>query len=433
MNKNCAFSICAKNYVPLARLLEESILSKSGDCDFFIIIADEINDSLQKENNELVAKEVFDFDSKTWNSLTFKYDVTEFCTFLKPYSFDFFFDKGYEKVCYIDPDIYFYDSFNIILNEFGSYEFLLTPHISYIEYNSQDHNQIEDELRGSGLFNFGFVGLKKSEDTVSFVKWWKRRLYDKCYRDSINYLYTDQVWGNYIVTYFDLSKIKVVKHLGWNIAPWNYSEREIVCQNEKLYVKKRGGNGNFEPVIFVHYSGYNYAALCDGSIEQNNNGHEYLYKDIDFLFNKYRLVLSRNQNFLKEGLSKKYSYNYYSNGKKVQLFHRRLFRTFLILGIDVGNPFDSCNKEFYVKLNKAKLLYDNGIEKFGVSSGVAGSSNKMRIINKFMRFVYRVLGVKRYITILKLLKGYGQFENQLHLIDHKYNILWYRKIIVGLE
>ena len=50
-----------------------------------------------------------------------------------------------------------------------------------------------------------------------------------------------------------------------------------------------------------------------------------------------------------------------------------------------------------------------------------------------MRMLYRILGVNRYISFLKLLKGYGQFENQLHLIDSKYNVLWYRKIIVGLD
>lgn len=431
MNKNCAFSICAKNYIPLARLLGQSILNKSKECDFYIIIADEIDDSFEKLSNEFVAKDILGFDNNTWNSLAFKYDVTEFCTFLKPYSFEFFLKK-YSNVCYIDPDIYFYDSFDKVIKEFSDCEFLLTPHISYVDYESADHIQIEDELRGSGLFNFGFLGLKKSKDTLSFVKWWQKRLYDKCYRDSINYLYTDQVWGNYILTYYDLAKIKVIKHLGWNIAPWNYSEREIELHKDKLFVKKRNSKGKAEPVLFVHYSGYNYAALCDGTIEQNNNGHEYLYSDINLLFDKYRTVMLKNKEALKSGLLKKYSYNFYSNGKKIQLFHRRLFRSLMINNIDVGNPFDCNNQNFYLKLNKAKLVYDDS----GVcrnTAVVSASSTKLKVLNSIMRMLYRILGVNRYISFLKLLKGYGQFENQLHLIDSKYNVLWYRKIIVGLD
>lgn len=425
--KNCAFTICSRNYLTLARVLRKSIEKYSSNCDFFICIADEVDGAYKLDKTELICKDVLPFSEEDWVKTSFKYDVTEFCTFLKPFCFDYFQSK-YSHVCYFDPDILFFDSIDIIFKEFDDCEFLLTPHISDINNSNTDHEKIEDELRGSGIFNFGFLGLKTTERTKNFIQWWKSRLYEKCYRDSVNYLYTDQIWGNYLLTYFDLKTIKIQKALGWNIAPWNYSERKIILEDNKFKVVNRFFPNEKYSVVFVHYSGYDYESLSNKNIIQNNKGHESAYCDISMLFEVYSKELSQNIEELSSLLRLNYSYNYYSNGRKIHLFHRRLFRMFLLERKDIGNPFDSENPHFYKKIYKYGLFQKNCM--VNNKEEVRSSGKKIKIVNYFFRIVFFVLGFEKYISLLKLLKAYGQFENQVHLIDKKNNVLWYREFII---
>ena len=86
--KNCAFTIVAKNYIGLAQILEKSIREYYNDLLFYIIVADEIDNELKKElsTNILVAKETLNITPETWENMSFKYNLTEFCTSIKPAS-----------------------------------------------------------------------------------------------------------------------------------------------------------------------------------------------------------------------------------------------------------------------------------------------------------------------------------------------------------
>ena len=43
MKKNVAFTICAKNYIGLAQILEQSVRVHNPGVDFFIFVADEFS------------------------------------------------------------------------------------------------------------------------------------------------------------------------------------------------------------------------------------------------------------------------------------------------------------------------------------------------------------------------------------------------------
>ena len=108
MNKNCIFTICAKNYIGLAQTLEKSVKKYNNNVDFYIIVADEFNreEKTILGNNIFIAKEILNIDETLWINMSFKYNLTEFCTCIKPFTIEYFFtQKGYETVCYLDPDI----------------------------------------------------------------------------------------------------------------------------------------------------------------------------------------------------------------------------------------------------------------------------------------------------------------------------------------
>ena len=232
------------------------------------------------------------------------------------------------------------------------------------------------------------------------------------------------------MTYFDLNKIKIQKDLGWNIAPWNFSERKIIFLDGKYKVINRRTGESETDILFVHYSGYDYKSLCSKAVVQKNQGHETEYKDIQLLLDKYSQDLKNNVEELSKYLQLNYAYNYYSNGDKIILFHRRLYRMLLLENKEIGNPFDARNNAFYSKLKKNKLLSYNTSTGSATSQISVGEIKKIKAINFFMRIIYKFIGLEKYISLLKFFKGYGQFENHIHLIEKDNNVLWYRGFII---
>src|SRR5574344_1382467 len=106
-NKNCIFTIVATNYVGLAQSLEKSIKRYNDNVDFYIVVADEPTTEIKNKlhKNVLIAKEFLDYTTDKWYEMAFKYNLTEFCTSIKPPSISYFFSVGYDKVAYFEPDI----------------------------------------------------------------------------------------------------------------------------------------------------------------------------------------------------------------------------------------------------------------------------------------------------------------------------------------
>ena len=77
------------------KFLEKSIREYYNDLLFYIIVADEIDNELKKElsTNILVAKETLNITPETWENMSFKYNLTEFCTSIKPASFRYLLDN----------------------------------------------------------------------------------------------------------------------------------------------------------------------------------------------------------------------------------------------------------------------------------------------------------------------------------------------------
>ena len=93
MYKKCAFTICTKSYIGYVTALKESIKRYTDNIDFFVVIADEIDFDIAVPENTLVAKNILcNISEEKWVEQTFKYNLTEFCTYIKPASFLYFFN-----------------------------------------------------------------------------------------------------------------------------------------------------------------------------------------------------------------------------------------------------------------------------------------------------------------------------------------------------
>lgn len=422
---NCIFTICAKNYIGLAEVLKQSIINNNKDIDFIIFVADEIDSddySINNISNIYIAKDVLDITQEKWNEMSFKYDLTEFCTSIKPLCFKYIFKNlKYSKCIYLDPDILVYNSLDFIYDTLNSKSIILTPHIVNIE-EKYTGDLKENGFLSTGVFNLGFLALKNNIETFSMLRWWANRLENECYRDVIESYFTDQKWMNFIPCFFDEENIHISKHLGLNLAPWNFFERELNDINGDLYVKYRSKKDNnvSYPLVFVHYSGFDYSSLRLGEIKQGNIQGLSINEDLKPIFKIYSEKII-NSNFHKFS-SLKYTYNYFNNNVPINIVYRRLYRRLHKDNKIKTNPFDTSipNGLYNLLLLKKIINKDSSIVDKSTKYNVSNIDKKLKWINKFSIILFKLLGVNKYFLLVKLLRSYSRIENQVHLIDKEY-------------
>ncbi|TDX09276.1 glycosyltransferase [Flavobacterium sp. S87F.05.LMB.W.Kidney.N] len=426
--KNCVFTIVAKNYIGLAQILEESLKEKNPDVDFFIFVADQFSQNVDKKqlaDNIIIAKDKLNISESNWLDMTFKYDLTEFCTSIKPSAFSYFLEKtNYEKIIYLDPDIYIYNSINPIFEILDNHSIVLTPHITAIqdEFNG---DRSESGLLSTGVFNLGFCAIKRSSSSAKMISWWHQRLLDKCYIDSYDSFYTDQKWMDFLPCFFTSEELYVSRHLGMNIAPWNFFERKVLVENDILKVKNREGsqdNSAF-PVLFVHYSGYNYSELKKGNVIQNNISNIKEYDDIKLLTDVYAKAIHEKKEIFDAYINEKYSYNFYDNGDAIKSFHRRIYRSLVMKGENrFSNPFSSGEKSLHQAFKKNGMMKNSTVNLDKVTKeNLQGVDRKLKIFNVATRALYKMIGFEKYLLFIRLLRSFGRYESQIHIIDKKYD------------
>lgn len=416
--QNCIFTIVATNYVGLAQALEESIKKYNANIDFYIIVADEPTIEIQHKfnKNTLIAKEILQYDTSKWYEMAFKYNLTEFCTSIKPASVLYFFEKGYEKVSYFDPDILTFNNLGYIWNNLDYYDAIVTPHILTPEVDYTG-NLREIKLLFSGVFNMGFGAYRNTNEIILFLKWWKRRLEDYCFGDSNLNLFTDQKWVDMLPCFLG-NKLLISRNKGLNVAPWNFHERKIILKEGVPRVLHRNNIESEDDLLFVHYSGYNYKTLLSGEIIQQNIFEIKQYDDLIYLFNAYEKALkSVDINIF---INESYSYNYFEDiNYELNPATRRIFRGYVDNGNHIDNPFSINTRLFDVLTKKGFVIKGKKFKNIVYQEKSFKTVLSVKIINAFFAFVFLFLGATRYYNLIRMLRKYSIWENHSFLITRK--------------
>jgi hypothetical protein len=407
--KNTIFTIVAKNYLPLAKALEVSIRKHHAiNVEFYIFVVGSFEDL-----NELSSKNVIFINQIGLNNLqdlAFKYNVTEFCTAIKPLCFKYMFNKiQAEKVIYFDPDIFVFNNLSTIFDALDLYDAIVTPHYLTPEINYTG-DQEESKTLFVGIFNFGFVAIKNTAKSNFLMEWWNQRLMNQCYGDKQDSLHTDQRWGDFFPTYFGNSLL-ISKHLGCNVAPWNLFEREIYRDNQIIKVRNRFTNDS-DILLFVHFAGYdpnNLTMIHKRFWDLNINK----YPEYNLVREPYTTI-TESLNFNTEKNSK-YEYSYYTDGTYVQEYHRRIYRALVENGFTFDNPF-CVNDSFYRLLKKHRLISKNKPIRHNIKS-YAHLKRDRKIMNKLLKTLFVVIGVDKYFILMNFLNKYSRPENQTFLLN----------------
>jgi len=403
MKCNVAFTICAKNYLAQALTLRESYL-EHNDSRFLIFLSDAADcPGLPDDVVELDDNWISD-----WKIMAFKYNVIEFSTFIKPFCIKKLFNEGYEKVVYLDPDIYVCHNLDVVFSYLEDKSIVLTPHRCKIN-QTDSFITSEELLLALGVFNLGFFAVKNDEVGKQVVDWWGNKLVDNCTLDITKGMFVDQKWMDFVPCYFP-NETYVSPHLGMNVAIWNLHEREIFEREGSLYVKDKFGDAEYE-LLFFHFSGYN--PNCPELLSKKIKKSSFLcFPSLKDLADKYReRELANNY----ERYSKmNYSFGVFSDGTTISDFIRRLYSCSIKQFVSKGDPFDS-DGYFYALLCKRNLL--SQCRKGDTKKWHVGGLKHNRIDYRLFYIFLKMRGVKSYLNFISILKSLSNWDYHKYLVE----------------
>jgi hypothetical protein len=406
---NAVFTIVAKNYLPLAYAQAETLKRFYPDVDYSILLCDSAEGlDLKAQPCPVLPLEVLRIDNIA--ELEFKYNLTEFCTAVKPYYFTYLFNKGIEKAIYLDPDVCVFSSLEPIFNELNIHSIVITPHFITPEI-IYTGTITESLLLHVGIFNCGFIAVKGSEKGTHFIKWWEKRLYDMAYQDKGEALHTDQKWVDLVPAFYG-NEVHISNDVGRNMAFWNLHERKLIYSNEGLHKVENRFTHEMSPLMLFHFAGYD---IKNAATVIHKNHSEYSMDDfpeLKPLFTWYKDVLISNK--YNEYISLSYKFNKFDNGSPINVFQRRLYRRLIEDGGSFEQPFSTTKNSFYDLLKKNGLLSVKQIDNLK-NKEVDKFKGKIAKLNFFMRKVKSILGFDNYSLLLKFCMRYFRPENQIFL------------------
>lgn len=408
---NAVFTIVAKNYLPLAFAQAETLKRYAPGINYSILLADSAAGlDIAAQPYPVVTLDVLNINNL--ESLEFKYNITEFCTAVKPYYFSYLFDKGFKRVIYLDPDVCAFGSLEPIFNELGTKSINLTPHFISPEINYSG-TITESLLLHVGVFNCGFIAVSNSENGQHFIKWWENRLYDKCYQDKIEAYHTDQKWVDLAPALYG-NEVLISRDIGRNMAFWNLHERKLIFKDDGAHLVENRFTGEKRPLLLFHFAGYD---IKNAETVIHKNHAEYKMDDfpeLKPLFTWYRDALLRNK--FKEYISLSYGYNKFDNNDPITAFQRRLYRGLIEAGHSFSSAFATGSGSFHDLLKKNKLLSNQSPDGLK-SKNIDQFKGKIEKLNRVMRILKKTLGFDRYALLLKFCQRYFRPENQTFLFN----------------
>ncbi|MCI8773029.1 MAG: glycosyltransferase [Lachnospiraceae bacterium] len=311
--KTVVFTIASKNYFAYVRTLMKSLEDSNPHMDRYVVVVDELDDEFIALPRNFDLLELSRLDLPHPKCFQFRYDIMEFNTAVKPFAIRKLFEQ-YDRVIYLDPDIYVYQRLLPVENALDSgNNFVFTPHFNGLFENDGMHPS-EVDIMLAGIYNLGFIALNKCADTLEMVSWWADKLEYQCVNEQEKGIFVDQKWMDLVPAYY--TNVCILHDSGLNVAYWNLSHRKVVKKQGEWYV-------NDDPLIFFHFSGLNVHDINAISKHQNR----YVLADIgdaSELFENYsKIVLSNEFDMWKKF---KYSYNKYSDGRAVLKEHRKKYR-----------------------------------------------------------------------------------------------------------
>jgi hypothetical protein len=257
MPRVCFFTSIALNYLPKALALAESVFDVYPKTRFVISISDistlsstqrdrltEIAQNFANRGNTLEYLDPLPLYERP-DLLVFKFNVVELCTCVKP-AIALRLLESAENVTYLDPDTILYTTLPTESDPFAIGDVEVTPHALA---PSPPHSAISERFfMYYGVFNLGYFGVRRSPQTLKFLKWWQDFCVDFGAVAPQTGLFVDQKPVDLLPCFVD--RVRVVRHPGCNVAWWN-----LFADGRRLTSTRTISFDGIEvPLVFFHFS-----------------------------------------------------------------------------------------------------------------------------------------------------------------------------------
>src|SRR5947209_865301 len=141
-------------------------------------------------------------------------------------------------VTYLDGDLFFFASPEIIYRELADGAAAIIPH----RYPAR-----LARLRKFGTYNVGWVGARNAPDGIAIMQWWRAKCIEWCHDYVDGNRFADQGsldWFPQLST-----RVIVIDNPGANLAPWNIGNYRIDVRDDRVLIDK------VHPLLFFHFQG----------------------------------------------------------------------------------------------------------------------------------------------------------------------------------
>lgn len=333
-------SVISPNYWPFARVLMASLRAHQPEWDRYVLVVGGAASSGEEEPFETVAIDSIGLPDLA--DLSFRYNMIELDTAVKPWLMAHLFARGYDKVVYLDPDIVVYSPLAEL--DGGAQTFItLTPHLT-APVEDENHAR-ERAMLVAGTWNLGFIAVARDPQLDAFLDWWKRRLTRDCVIEPEHGLFVDQKWIELVPGLFD--RVTALRHDGYNVAYWNLRQRRVTRDASGAFLV------NGQPLRFFHFSGF------DASTPRLVSRHDVAHRvaatgDAALLFDGYTTALKAAG--YESFRHARYEFGEFSDGSRILDAARVAYRRSPRLQAEAaGNPFAHPELFHGIKEPKRKL------------------------------------------------------------------------------
>jgi lipopolysaccharide biosynthesis glycosyltransferase len=244
MDSNWAVvTVVTRNYLHFARALSASVRQVHPEAKVIACLVDEPPDGWQRTQEPFHVVLASELGISNWDKFLFQYTPFDLTCALKPFVLKHAFDTtGIGKLIYLDGDILVCSRLDELMAKLDSANVILTPHLT-ASRSLKEPDSWEVDLLDSGIFNGGFIGLRKTETARSMLDWWAARTRHWC-KWNINH--HDQGWLDAVPALFD--GVLIERGAQYNAAIWNTDTRDF---SEDAQGRVQVGG---RPLAFFHFA-----------------------------------------------------------------------------------------------------------------------------------------------------------------------------------
>ena len=314
-------TIITKSYLAYARAMAHQVQLHHPSAKMYVLITDACDNFINPESElfEVIQPHQLGGQLQVRNMSQY-YSAFEYCNALRPLLHDYLLENtDHDAWIYLDSDIHIVSSLDEVFAQLSSCDILVSPHCWTQDVAA---DPVEHTFLKYGIYNSGFLGIRRSPVARKFIDWFRARLEFHCLEDS--HCFVDQSWLNLVPLFFD--NVTECKHPGTNVSFWNLHERKF----EEIETGNYLVNG--QPLLFLHFSGGDMESP-DKVFHSDKKFRGEVHAGVKFYFQEYYALLMENG--IEESSSWPYGYSHNPDGVKFTKSMRRTLRAQCMQGDEV--------------------------------------------------------------------------------------------------